>query len=180
MLKSWGTLVEIWKQIRKLKIGATPTPFPFPLLICGILGLVHTHLFPFSQFQLQCLLLLSQRKTNPRSLLISRAVPFKAGFYHLHAALQISAIQTDFLRKLLNTDFPIARSLEPWLIHANNELGKQMSCEIIACEWHGGNKCCCVLDHADSSTRGKEKGELFSHSHCVGLSGLRGIKCPAA
>lgn len=101
------------------------------------------------------------------------------GFYHFHAAPQISVIQTDFLRKLLNADFLMARSLEPWLIHANNELGKQMSCEIIACEWHGGNKWCSVLDHADGSTRGKEKGELFSHSRCcVGLSWLLGNKVP--
>lgn len=88
----------------------------------------------------------------------------------------------DFLRKLLNTVFLIAVSWvpQPWLIHANNKFSKQMSCEMIACEWHGRNKWFCVLDHADSSTRGKEKGELFSHSHCVGLSQLQGVKCPAA
>lgn len=112
-----------------------PTPFPFPLLLRGILGLVRTHLslFPVPAAIFVVALI---RKTKPGSLLspelqgrvlsLTRCSPDKCD------------PDCDFLRKLLNTDCPAARSLEfpepPRLVQANNEFSKQMSCEMVACE----------------------------------------------
>lgn len=125
-------------------------PFPFPLLLCGILDSVHTPLC-FSLFPVPTAIFVvtSIKKTKLRSLLIYRVVPFQGSF------LSLTCYPPDkcdfdyyFLRKWLNTDCTIAHSLEfpePQLVHANNEFSKQMSCEMIAYEWRVLNKWCCIM-----------------------------------